>query len=291
MGMGESVTSGITSVLPRLAELNPRAPDYVTKLEQGLATAKELYESQRRGHWISSSRLLKAQCAELQTIDGVVITEEFSFDGDVRTSENEAVGEGHFRSYNVDVPREDIAARRRVEDSLTNYRRRFEDEGRLFEDTITAARRAYQDFHHALLNCTELRPVGDIKVDATTSHLYYIVVRTGEVYEAHVDHGDAGGDAYTAIEGPGSNPGLTAKMFEPHHLEELRSRLADTSANVYIIAHPSTVLTVNEIFEMGYARMAEAVREKKAALLDGQSPAETVGATVLAAVRRVGKRS
>lgn len=271
MGMGE---------IPSLTGLDRSAPDYVTRLEQGLAGVREMTEVVIRDAeklYDESGVVLRRNLAK---IDGVMATEL------PRIQEEERVGEDVVRSLTIDrvwYNFRDNEARRQFENAERCHRRNYEDGMRGIEDRLGTLERAGEDFSEALHELTELRPLNDIS--ATAKGVVFYIVRPDGVYEC----GGMSNDREKRCKAWGPEKSTVVGLedtTDSTKLGEIGKAAGDITA--YLVTHPSNIATPDTLAEsamrkyvIAYAEVTRRQREgeasKTAAKPVGEKVRESLG--------------
>jgi len=225
--------------VPTLEGLDPKAPDYAAKLDEGLTGVLKLF-GEFKGH-------LKQKAAEEEGYMGSFLREKGI---DVHGTETLSVGDEKLMVA-MGVAK-DRAGRRALEDAVSDYRDEQNGELRDARRTLTQFQRSYEDHIDALLELSEVNPLNEVKPSHRVLHLY--VVGATKVYETHIDLESA------SVVGPNESSNLTSEMFtNPDTLAEFKKQSEDAKGNAYVIHSPSTELPISKLELYGIKKVLDEI--------------------------------
>lgn len=217
--------------MPRISELNPDEPNYVSQLDQGVRTLRDLITAELKELELLDKEHYRKTVQGLRYIDGIDVKEM------PHVSNETKVGGKVVQSTSLDealVSADNLQASRMMEDTLRRLSRGREDSLRAIDDALIPLKREYQDFYTAIYALTQIKPL--TKIDPKNPLYTVFVPHKDSVYVVTLNTATLDAELKR-------HPNLTRQQLEDKSFgRRFRQKLkqAGQRGNVYIATNPSS---------------------------------------------------
>lgn len=217
--------------MPALSQLNPNDSYYVSQLDEGVRTLRDLITAELESLRALDEGFYRRTLQELRGIDGIDVRET------PPVSKETKVGGEVVRSVSIEeilVSAHNVQASRQMEDTTRRLSREREDSLRAIDDTLIPLKREYQDFYTAIYALTDIKPLTRI-------------TRKIPLHQAFVPHKDS---VYVVTLNTATlevslqlHPNLTRQQLEDKSFVtrfRQKAKQAGYGGNAYVATNPSS---------------------------------------------------